>query len=818
MQYTRQIDKKWQDYWAKIRLFNVDVKDTSKPKYYCLVMFPYPSSELHVGHARNYVIGDAVARYKIMQGFCVLTPMGWDAFGLPAENQAIKHKVHPKRWTYDNIERIKEQLNSWGIGYDWDREVTTCQPIYYKWTQWIFLKLYQKGLAYRKEAYVNWCPHCLTVLANEQVISGRCERCSRDVEQKKLKQWFFKITDFAERLLKDLEGLKDWPEKVKIMQRNWIGKSEGVRIHFPLKDSPEVINCFTTRVDTIFGATFLALSWDHPLIEQIIKDNPNKEQILRFIEKVKNQPPSARLLENFEKEGVFTGKFAINPMTKKEIPIWIANYILTEYGTGAIMCVPAHDSRDFEFAKKYDLPIVEVIRSQKRDVRTQEIEEAYEGEGILVNSGEFSGLSSEEAKQKIAEYMERNNIGKREVNYKLRDWLISRQRYWGAPIPIIYCPACGEIPVPEEDLPVLLPEAVEFLPTGQSPLAFLEEFINTTCPRCGSIAKRETDTMDTFVDSSWYYLRYISPHNENVPFDTQDVNYWLPVDQYIGGVEHAILHLMYSRFINKFFYDLGLVNFCEPFQRLFTQGMIVKDGAKMSKSKGNVVSPDYIIDKYGADTMRLYILFIGPPERDAEWQDEGLLGAARFINRVLRLLDVWREYKDTRRGTPNSEERTLLKKMHSTIKDVTQDLEGNFQFNTAISKIMELVNQVYKSLDTGQIRKDIFGQVLDTVFLLLAPFTPHISEEANFALGRSESIFRRRWPQYNQEFLFEKKIEIPVLIDGKLRAHIDIDVDWPKERVERLALSVEKVKRHLKGASPKKVIYVERRILNIVTK
>ena len=820
MHYDNKIDKKWQDYWQKEGIFSADIKDRSRPKYYCLVMFPYPSSELHVGHARNYVIGDAVTRYKLMQGYNVLSPMGWDAFGLPAENQAIKHKIHPKEWTFKNIKRIKEQLNSWGIGYDWRREVTTCIPDYYKWTQWIFLKLYKNGLAYRKQAFVNWCPSCKTVLANEQVISGNCERCGTSVEQKKLKQWFFKITDYADKLLKDIDKLNDWPERVKIMQRNWIGKSNGVEINFNLKDSGEKIKCFTTRVDTIFGATFIALSWNHPLVGELISESPQGEKIKAFVEKVKNQPLSARMVDNFEKIGIFTGKYAINPMNNKNIPIWIANYILAEYGTGAIMCVPAHDKRDFEFAKKYNLPIVEVIQNpswqNNQGGKDNKLEEVYEGEGMLVNSGEFNGLNSEDAKEKIASYMEKHNIGKRAVNYKLRDWLISRQRYWGAPIPIVYCDKCGEVPVREENLPVLLPEVKEFLPTGQSPLTYIKEFIETTCPNCGGKARRETDTMDTFVDSSWYFLRYISPKREDVPFVAEDVNHWLPIDQYIGGVEHAILHLMYARFINKFLKDINLINFSEPFVRLFTQGMIVKEGAKMSKSKGNVVSPDYIIDKYGADTMRLYILFMGPPYKDAEWQDEGLGGAWRFINRTLRLIDMLDEYPDSDEGKLSNSEKTLLKKMHSTIKEVTSDLEGNFQFNTAISRIMELVNQFYKSLEEGGITKKVFREVLETVFLLLAPFTPHISEEVNSFLGHTDSIFRREWPKFDESYLKEEEIEIAVLINGRVRSHLNINVNWDEERIKKEAVCLKKIKDALSNTTPKKIIYVDKRIVNIV--
>ncbi len=815
MNYTKGIDKKWQDYWNKIGLFRIDEKNHTYKKYYCLVMFPYPSSELHVGHARNYVIGDAVVRYKMMQGFKVLSPMGWDAFGLPAENQAIKYKIHPQEWTFKNIACIKKQLHSWGIGYDWDREVTTCKPDYYKWTQWLFLKLYEKGLAYRKEALVNWCPSCKTVLANEQVITGRCERCASTIEQKKLKQWFFKITSYAERLLKDIDLLSEWPERVKVMQKNWIGKSYGVEIVFPLEAGNIKIKCFTTRVDTIYGATFLALSWDYPLIEKLIEDSPYREKVKKFIRKVKEQPLSARLIDSFEKEGVFTGKYAINPMSKQKVPIWVANYILSGYGTGAIMCVPAHDARDFEFAKKYGLKIIEVIRNEDR-LPDSCLKEAYEGEGILINSGQFSGLFSQEAKKQISLYMEKHNIGKCTVNYRLRDWLISRQRYWGAPIPIVYCDKCGEVAVKEEDLPVVLPEVKKFLPTGQSPLTYIKEFIETECPRCKGKAKRETDTMDTFVDSSWYFLRYISPKEEKVPFISKDVNYWLPVDQYIGGVEHAILHLMYARFINKFLNDLGFIDFSEPFRRLFTQGMIVKDGAKMSKSKGNVVSPDYIIDKYGADTMRLYILFMGPPDKDAEWQDEGLLGAWRFINRVLRLLDMLSEYREIEHKELNNSEISLLGKMHLTIKEVTRDLEGNFQFNTAISKIMELVNHIYKSYEEGTLSKKVFKEAVDTTFLLLAPFTPHISEEANCFLGYSESIFKRSWPKYNEKYLEKKEIEIAVLINGRVKTHLIINVDWSKDVITKRVLLLDKVKSALKGKSYRKIIYVDKKLINIV--
>ncbi|MDD5070651.1 MAG: leucine--tRNA ligase [Candidatus Omnitrophica bacterium] len=820
MEYDKTIDQKWQRYWQEHGTFTVDVKADAENKYYCLVMFPYPSSELHVGHARNYVIGDAVARYKKMQGFNVLSPMGWDAFGLPAENQAIKRKIHPKEWTVTNITRITAQLKSWGIGYDWSREVTTCMPDYYRWTQWLFLKLYDKGLAYKKEASVNWCPSCQTVLANEQVVSGECERCSTVVEQKKLKQWFFKITDYAEKLLDDLTLLNDWPQRVKTMQKNWIGKSQGVEIDFVIDGYNKKLKCFTTRVDTIFGATYLALSWDHSWVEELMDKAPNKKEITAFIEKIKNQPLSERLVDNFEKEGVFTHCYAVNPMNGTKIPIWLANYILAGYGTGAIMCVPAHDSRDYEFAKKYNLDIVEVIRKNEEPETGNNSNSVYEGTGTLINSKDYSGIDSQTAKERLAEYMESKGIGRRAVNYKLRDWLISRQRYWGAPIPMIYCERCGEVPVAYDDLPVYLPEDVEFVPTGQSPLTYVDDFLKVACPKCSQPAQRETDTMDTFVDSSWYYLRYISPKEETVPFVRADVNKWLPVDQYVGGVEHAILHLMYSRFINKFLRDQGLVSFSEPFKRLFTQGMIVKDGAKMSKSKGNVVAPDYILQKYGADTMRLYILFMGPPEKDAEWQDSGLQGCWRFLQRSLRLVDALLEHRgdadQEKQASLNQQEKSLLKKVHSTIKDISADLDGNFQFNTAISRIMELVNQAYKSLNDGYIRKDVLAQTVDVLFRLLAPFTPHLSEEVNSILGNSGTIFKRSWPQSDEKYLKEESVEIAILVNGKVKAKMVIDVSLSQEAVKTKALSVDKIQNIIRDSVPKKVIYIDKKIVNIV--
>ena len=811
----QQFETKWQKYWEQKRLFYVDVNDRTKPKYYCLVMFPYPSSELHVGHARNYIIGDAVARYKKLRGYLVLSPMGWDAFGLPAENQAIKHGIHPKIWTFRNISRIKQQLYSWGIGYDWDKEVTSCNPDYYKWTQWIFLKLYENGLAYKKKAGVNFCPSCKTVLANEQVIDGKCERCSTEVEERMMEQWFFKITAYAERLLEDLQLLEHWPEKVKIMQRNWIGKSQGVEINFPIDGEDRIISCFTTRVDTIFGATYLVLAPEHPYIEEMITKGEASQQLKDFVEKMRKIGRRKRELGELEKEGVFIGKYAINPMTGKKIPIYTSNYVLMEYGSGAIMAVPAHDQRDFEFAKKYNLPITIVIQNPEGSLKEDNLQQAYEQEGIVINSGQFNGLSSEEAKERIADYMEKNGIGKRSVQYKLRDWLISRQRYWGAPIPIIYCPECGTVPVPEEELPVMLPENVEFKPTGESPLRSCEEFVNTVCPRCGHSARREVDTMDTFVDSSWYFLRYLTPGDDKKAFDSQIVNYWLPVDQYIGGVEHAILHLLYSRFITKVFYDLKLLNFKEPFARLFTQGMIIKDGAKMSKSKGNVVSPDELIQKYGTDTMRLYILFIGPPEKDAEWSDRGVEGAYRFLNRLWRIYHNAFTYSTENRN--EKMEKELCRRLNYTIKKVTDDMEGGFKFNTAISSIMELCNFLNERLTTKDVSKEVILETLEKLVVLIYPFVPHIAEELWNKLSKTGSVMETAsWPEYEQRALIQEEIELPVQINGKLRAKIKVPYNADDDIVKKIIFKDEKIREKIGQNPVKKFIVVKNKIVNIV--
>jgi len=822
MQETRQypfdeIEPKWQKYWQDIKLFSPDV-NKAKNKYYCLVMFPYPSGALHVGHGRNYILGDAVTRYKIMRMFNVLSPIGWDAFGLPAENAAIKGGLHPKVSTEKNIVTMKKQLLRWGIGYDWPREVASCNPDYYKWTQWVFLKLYEKGLSFKKKAAVNWCPSCKTVLANEQVVSGACERCDTKVEEKDLEQWFFKITDYAQRLLDDISKLKSWPERVKTMQTNWIGKSTGVAIDFPIVDSDIVLTCYTTRVDTIFGATYMVLAPEHTQTEELIKNSPDKERIRTFVKKARQQGKQERASMEVEKEGMFTGRYVYNPVNKRKIPLWVANYVLAEYGTGAVMAVPAHDQRDFEFAKKYSLPI-EVVIQEKGDAsiftEASPFSKAYEGDGVLVNSSQFNSLNNRAAMEKIADWMESIKIGKRATHFKLRDWLISRQRYWGAPIPIIYCEKCGIVPVLEKDLPVLLPDNVEFRPYGESPLTYSKEFVNTKCPKCGAQAKRETDTMDTFVDSSWYFLRYLTPNDDKKPFDTQLVNKWLPVDQYIGGVEHAILHLLYSRFIVKVFFDLGLTGFNEPFERLFTQGMIIKDGAKMSKSKGNVVSPDVLIEKYGVDTVRLYTLFMGPPERDAEWNDRAVEGTYRFLGRLWRLAEqVMGQKSEVRSQKP--EIVPLTRKTHQTIKKVTDDIENGFKFNTAISSIMELVNDSYAALDEGEKNAPALKEAVKTITLLLAPFAPHICEQLWQNSGNKESIFKQAWPEHDKDLIQEDEITMPVQINGKLRCRIIVPADIDEGALKDKVSQDSSVLKWLEGKAPKKIIVIPKRMVNIV--
>lgn len=815
------IEAKWQEFWRQSGLFKVDTRDY-RNKYYCLMMFPYPSAALHVGHGRNYIIGDAVARYKMMNGLNVLTPMGFDAFGLPAENAAIKGGLHPKTSTLKNISTMKKQLGQWGVEYDWDRVVISCLPEYYKWTQWIFLKLFENGLAYKKRAFVNWCSSCKTVLANEQVVDSKCERCGTEVAQKDLEQWFFRITHYAGRLLDDLGKLIEWPERVKTMQANWIGKSEGVEIDFRIEGYEGRLKCFTTRIDTIFGATFIALAPEHPLAEKLLEGGPESNKAMESVLRMRGESRIDRSQAGVEKEGIFTGRYVINPVNNKRIPVWIANYILMEYGTGAIMAVPAHDQRDFEFAKKYGLPIEVVINNPSSPLDPKNMKEAYVGEGVMVNSGQFNELSSTTAIKKIAGFFEEKGYGKKTVQFRLRDWLISRQRYWGSPIPIVYCSSCGTVPVPEKDLPVLLPENVEFRPTGESPLKLSRDFVKTKCPKCGADSERETDTMDTFVDSSWYYLRYITPYLENKAFDSALVNKWLPVDQYIGGIEHAILHLLYSRFITKFFYDIGVVNFDEPFKNLFTQGMIIKDGAKMSKSKGNVVSPDALIADYGADTVRLYTLFIGPPEKDAEWSDRGVEGSYRFLGRVWRLVEKCQSAKVPKcqgKEQKSKEEDSLKRKMHQTIKKVTDDLDGGFHFNTAISAVMELVNESYDYLDKTSAQCSdavLLREVLISVILLLSPFVPHIAEEMWQKMGGKNSIFKMKWPSYDKAAMASPTIIIPIQVDGKLRSRIEVDSGIGPDELKKAVLSDPKVAAWTEKGMVKDIIIVPKKLVNIV--
>jgi len=823
-----EIEKKWQELWGKENYFK-NIYNPQKPKYYILEMFPYPSGEPHMGHIKNYVIGDVVARYKHFRGYNILHPMGWDAFGLPAENAAIKYQIHPAVWTKNNIQKMKNTLIRIGISYDWDREISTCQPDYYRWTQWMFLKLYQAGLAYKEKSVVNWCPSCQTVLANEQVVEGRCERCETEVTKKELSQWFFRITKYAQRLLDDMELLEEWPERVLTMQKNWIGRSEGVRIKFLIKGSGKSIPVFTTRPDTLYGATYFLLAPEHPHLAEIISDSPIKGEVQNFIQEISRESMIERLSASLEKRGCFTGKYVINPINNEELPIWVANYVLMEYGTGAVMGVPAHDQRDFEFAKKYNLPIRMVIQPKDKEMFSSSLEEAFAEEGIMVNSGPFNGLPSKEALKKIVDWLIEKRVGKREINYRLRDWLISRQRYWGAPIPIIYCSHCGMVPVPEKNLPVILPENVDYQPKGMSPLASSEEFVNTVCPQCGKKARRETDTMDTFVCSSWYYLRFCSPHSMTAPFDPKELEYWMPVDQYIGGVEHAILHLLYSRFFTKALYDMGYIKFKEPFKRLFTQGMVCKDGAAMSKSKGNVVTPGEIISQYGVDAIRLMILFASPPEVDMEWTDRGMEGASRFLNRVWSLiyhnLDYFRNKKEIK--LEKLEEisepgRKLRQKIHQTIKKFMEDIERRFHFNTAISSIMELVNLIYKfSLEEEYSKPgDLFilRESIETVVKLLSPITPHLCEELWQEMGHKKHIYLEPWPEYKEEFLKEEQKLIIVQINGKLRGRILVPVEYSDEEIREEAFKLPKVQEYIQDKQMVKVISVSGKLVNIVVK
>ena len=816
------IEEKWQKHWEENHIFK-SYENPDLPKYYTLEMFPYPSGNLHMGHVRNYAIGDVVARFKKMKGFNILHPMGFDSFGLPAENAAIKHGVPPAEWTYANIENMKKQLRTMGISYDWDRELATCKPDYYKFTQWMFLKLYENNLAYKKNAAVNWCPSCQTVLANEQVVDGACERCETVVEKKKLSQWFFKITDYAQRLLDNLEVLPGWPEKVKTMQRNWIGRSEGCEFDLAIEGREEKMTVFTTRPDTVFGVTYMVLSPEHPLVDIISAGTEQEAAVKEFVHRMQFISDVARTSTDTEKEGVFTGAYAINPMNNERIPIWIANYVLMDYGTGAIMAVPAHDERDFDFARKYNIPIRIVIKSEDSPADDSQMTEAYTGSGKMVNSGEYDGLAYEEGKKKITAYMESIGIGKATINFRLRDWLISRQRYWGAPIPIIYCDDCGALPVPEKDLPVLLPENVAFKPSGESPLTYVQSFYETVCPCCGKPARRETDTMDTFVCSSWYFARYCDPHNSELPFAKDKTDYWMAVDQYIGGVEHAILHLMYARFFTMFLHDIKMLSVEEPFTNLLTQGMVLKDGSKMSKTKGNVVSPEEIIKTYGADTARLFILFAAPPERDLEWSDQGVEGSYRFLNRVWRIVTECMEMiQDV--NLPETfaeldpEARELRYRTHAAIKKVSEDVGERFNFNTAISAIMELSNSINSYRNQDELDLPVLKEAIEAMLLLLSPFSPHIAEELWQYCGHQTSIYSQSWPEWDESALVKDEVEIALQVLGKVRDRVMVPSEISKEELEKIALANERVQEFSQSKQVVKVIVVPGKLVNVVVR
>ena len=819
------IEAKWQKYWEENKTFKVEM-DKDKPKSYVLEMFPYPSGNLHMGHVRNYSIGDVIARFRTMKGFNVLHPMGWDSFGMPAENAAIKHNIPPKKWTLENIANMTRQLKALGLSYDWDREVTTCKEDYYKWTQWFFELFYKRGLAVKKESAVNWCDTCNTVLANEQVIDGKCWRCDHEVVKKDLSQWFFKITDYADELLKDLDLLPGWPERVKTMQHNWIGRSEGLEFSFEIPALNDTVAVYTTRPDTAYGVTFMALAAEHPLIKKICENNPKADEINAFCERVRNQSEIERTSSESEKEGVFTGVYCINPFTGRKVEIWVTNYVLYDYGTGAVMGVPTGDQRDWMFADKYGIEKIVTICPIGKELKLEEMTCAYEEkERMLVNSGEFTGMEMHKAMSAIMDKAEAEGFGKRRVNYRLRDWLISRQRYWGAPIPIIYCPHCGEVLVPEDQLPVRLPEDVSFNAGAKSPLATSEEFVHCKCPKCGADATRETDTMDTFLCSSWYYLRYTDAHNDKMPFDKELNNYWGPVDQYIGGIEHAILHLLYSRFFVKVLRDAGLVDYDEPFSNLLTQGMVIKDGAKMSKSLGNVVSPEEILSKYGADTARLFILFAAPPERELEWSDQGVEGSFRFLNRIWRIVQAFEAVlaqKVTEYDHSNLSEadKDLRRVLHSSIKKVTNDIETRFNFNTAISTMMELVNALYAYKEAAkEPNAGLVYEAISDLIKMMSPFVPHITEELwRGAIDANSSVHEQSWPECDEEALKVDNVEIVLQVNGKVRGRLTVPAEATKEELEKIAMADANVQAHIGDATVRKVICVPGRLVNIVAK
>lgn len=817
------IEEKRQEIWEQERVFRAS-EDGSREKYYLLEMFPYPSGKIHMGHVRNYSIGDVIARYKRMRGYNVLHPMGWDAFGMPAENAAIDRGIQPATWTYENIDYMRKQLKRLGFSYDWEREIATCDVDYYRWEQWIFLKMLEKGLVYRKNSPVNYCQKCQTVLANEQVEGGACWRCGETVIQKELTQWFFAITQYADELFEYCDKLPGWPERVLNMQRNWIGKSYGVEVNFPMEDG-KPLTIFTTRPDTLFGVTFMVLAPEHPLATTLPKGTTHEQEVLAFVEKTKSQDKSFRAEMAVSKEGVFTGKYAINPLTHTKVPIYIGNFVLMEYGTGAIMSVPAHDQRDFEFAKEYNIPIIVTIMPEKTVLDPATMTEAYEGDGKMVNSGPFNGRQNREAIPSIIDYLEENKLGKRRINFRLRDWGISRQRYWGTPIPIIYCESCGTVPVPYDDLPVVLPVDLAVTMVGKSPLAECADFYQIECPLCKAPAKRETDTMDTFVESSWYFLKYACPDYNEGPLDSAKVNYWMPVDQYIGGVEHAVLHLLYSRFFNRVLNEFGLVSVREPFENLLTQGMVIKNGAKMSKSKGNVVDPEYMIKKYGADTARLFCLFASPPEKDLDWNDKGVEGCSRFLQRVWRLIaerindmrDVEAIFEPL---TSDSDAVQLTYLMHKTIKKVTEDID-RFHLNTAIARIMELVNGLYKFLEKDREDEDtkkLTRGAFETLVSLLFPFVPHIAEELWEMLGKDSRMIGKEWPRYNPQYVEEDTVLVVVQVNGKLRDRCEVDRDIDQEQLREIVLTLDNVKRHIEGKTVMKTIVVPNKLVNVVVK
>ncbi len=833
--YTpEEVERKWQGIWEETGAFHVEA-DPSRPKYYVLEMFPYPSGRIHMGHVRNYSIGDVVARFKRMEGFNVLHPMGWDAFGMPAENAAIKHGVHPAAWTFENIDTMRVQLKRLGYSYDWRRELATCHPGYYAHEQKFFLDFLKRGLAYRKKSPQNWCQTCHTVLANEQVIEGCCWRCDNPVVQKDLEQWFLRITAYADELLDDLKLLEGgWPERVLTMQRNWIGKSVGAQIDFPLEtptaSGQTAVTVFTTRQDTVYGATFMSLAAEHPLVAELIEGSPEKEKVLAFVDTARNMDRIVRTADDLEKEGVFTGASCVNPFPGGKMPTHVPNFVLMGYGTRAVMPVPAHDQRDFEFARKYSLPMQVVITPPGETLDVAAMTEAYTDPGVLVDSGQFTGLDNETAKARIADFLEERKMGRRSVHYRLRDWNVSRQRYWGAPIPVIYCPTCGVVPVPEADLPVLLPREVKTRPDGRSPLPETPEFVNTVCPACGQAARRETDTFDTFFESSWYFARYASARKADAPFDPAEVGYWLPVDQYIGGIEHAILHLLYSRFFVKALRDAGYVAFDEPFSHLLTQGMVIKDGSKMSKSKGNVVDPDVMITKYGADTVRLFALFAAPPEKDLDWSDTGIDGAARFLSRLwrlateelaglLRAASPCSPFTDAALAALPPVFKELRRREHLLAHKAGSDIRERFQFNTAIAAAMETVNFLFANVAALRAEPKgakVVSSAMATILTVLSPMAPHICEELWQAMGHGESLSGRPWPVHDEKALLTDEVEVVIQVNGKLRGKISVGRDTPKAEVERLALAEPNVAKHLEGKTLRKVVVIPGKLVNVV--